>query len=146
MVSVERTFVVLKPRDVVREYLKDFAHAEQWDPGTETCRRTDTGPVAVGSSWHNVSTFRGRTTELDYRLERLDDDRVTFVGENKTATSTDDIRLAEAGVDRGQTTVTYRADIAFHGLAKLAGPILQREFERLADETRDQMTRSINAL
>lgn len=146
MVSVERSFVVLKPRDVVRDYLKDFANAEQWDPGTQTCRPTSPGPVAVGSTWHNVSQFRGRTTELEYRLDRLDDDRLTFVGENKTATSTDDIRLAEAGVDRGQTTITYRADIAFHGLAKLAGPILQREFERLADETRDQMTRSVNAL
>lgn len=146
MVSVERTFVVLKPRQVVLDYLKDFARAEEWDPGTQTCRRTDAGPVAVGATWHNVSQFRGRTTELDYRLERMDDDRLTFVGQNKTATSTDDISLAETGVDRELTSVTYRADIAFHGLAKLAGPILQREFERLADETRDQMTRSINAL
>ena len=146
MVSVERSFVVLKPRDVVREYLKDFANAEQWDPGTQTCRQTTPGPVVVGSTWHNVSQFRGRTTELEYRLDRLDDDRLTFVGENRTATSTDDIRFEETGVDRGQTTITYRADIEFHGLAKLAGPVLQREFERLADETRDQMTRSINAL
>ncbi|MFI7588069.1 SRPBCC family protein [Spongisporangium articulatum] len=143
MVTVERTFVVLKPRDVVLDYLKDFAHAEEWDPGTKYCRRNDSGPVAVGSTWHNVSEFNGSETELEYRLETLEPGRLTFVGNNKTATSTDDITLVD---NETGTTITYRANIAFHGIAKLAGPFLQRTFEKLADETREQMTRTINAL
>ena len=146
MVSVERSFVVLKPRAVVLEYLKDFAHAEEWDPGTQSCTRTDTGSIGVGSTWHNVSQFWGRSTELEYRLAALEAGRLTFVGENRTATSTDDITLDEAGVDKDQTRITYRADVEFRGIAKLAGPLLQRTFERLADETREQMKRKINSL
>jgi hypothetical protein len=51
------------------EYLKDFTHAEEWDPGTQTCTRNDAGPIAVGTSWHNVSKIFGVTTELTYTAD-----------------------------------------------------------------------------
>ncbi len=138
MVQVQRTFTVAAPLEEVVDYLKDFAHAEAWDPGTKSCRRKDGGPVVTGSSWHNVSEFRGRETELDYELVRLTADHLTFRGTNKTATSTDDLSFAAEG-DR--TTITYTASIEFHGLAKLAGPFLRSEFERLGDEVVTTMTR-----
>jgi carbon monoxide dehydrogenase subunit G len=143
VVSVQRSFVVSRPMAEVVGYLEDFSHAEAWDPGTERCTRTDSGAVAVGSRWHNVSQFRGRQTELDYELVRRDPDRLTFRGTNKTATSTDDMSFATAGQG---TSITYRANVEFHGLAKLAGPLIQRGFEKLADETVSQLTRVINAL
>lgn len=143
MVTVERTFTVAKHVDLVVEYLKDFSRAEVWDPGTRSCRRVDQGPVSEGSLWKNVSVFRGRETELDYRLFRLRPDRLTFVGENKTATSTDDLTFRT--VPEG-TAITYRAHIVFHGLAKLADPFLRREFERLGDEVSRLMPQAINAL
>jgi carbon monoxide dehydrogenase subunit G len=143
VISVERTFVVTPPMDTVVGYLKDFSHAEAWDPGTERCVRTGNGEIGVGSTWHNVSQFRGRTTELDYELVRLDVDRLTFRGTNKTATSTDDLSFAAAGTG---TSITYRAQVEFHGLAKLAGPLLQRTFNGLADDTVEQMTRVLGSL
>lgn len=53
--KVTRSFPVNPPPAVVRAYLIDFAHAEQWDPGTRSCERIDSGPVQVGARWHNVS-------------------------------------------------------------------------------------------
>jgi carbon monoxide dehydrogenase subunit G len=143
MVQVERTVTVRTPVDRVAGYLADFAHTEEWDPGTVRCTRSDAGPVAVGAQWHNVSEFRGKETELDYRLTRFDPDRVRFVGENKTATSTDDFTLTP-GPDG--TTVHYRATIVFHGLAKLASPLLKREFERLGDEVVPALTGALEKL
>jgi carbon monoxide dehydrogenase subunit G len=143
MVAVIRKFTVQQPVEVVVDYLKDFARAEEWDPGTKTCRRTDAGDVRVGSRWHNVSEFRGRETELEYELARLEPTHLTFVGKNKTATSTDDLTFEAAGAG---TAITYRATIEFHGLAKLAGPFLQSTFEKLGDETQQQMTRVLNGL
>ena len=143
VVSVRRTFTVTPARDVVVGYLQDFARAESWDPGTTSCRRTDTGPIQVGSTWHNVSQFRGRETELDYELTRLEPNRLTFVGKNKTATSTDDMTFTDSA---GGTAVDYRATIDFHGLAKLAGPFLQSTFEKLGDETQQQMTTTLDGL
>jgi carbon monoxide dehydrogenase subunit G len=141
--NVERPFTVDRPVEAVVEYLKDFANAERWDPGTVTCTRTGGGPVQVGSRWHNVSKFKGEETELDYRLERLEANRLTFVGENKTATSTDDLTLRPAG---SGTEITYHAHIVFHGLAKVADPFLKSEFEKLGDEVVVSMTEAVESL
>ena len=143
MVNAERTFSVQPQPDVVVEYLSNFAHAERWDPGTVSCTRKDDGPIRTGSTWHNVSKFKGKETELTYELTRWDADHLIFVGKNKTATSTDDITITAEGTG---STITYRANIEFHGLAKLAGPFLKSEFERLGDQTVKTMTSTLNAL
>ena len=131
MVDVSRTLTVRAPLPAVVEYLTDFARAEEWDPGTVSCTKITDGPVAVGTEWRNVSEFRGKETTLTYRLERVEDRRLVFVGRNKTATSTDDLTFAESG---DGTTVTYSAHVVFHGLARLADPFVKKEFDRLGDE------------
>ncbi|MFI6305434.1 SRPBCC family protein [Amycolatopsis thailandensis] len=143
MVHVHRTITVRTPAQTVVDYLKDFAHAEAWDPGTVSCTRADTGPIVVGTQWHNVSEFRGKKTELTYRLDRLDAERVVFVGSNKTATSTDDLTVSEK---HGTTTISYHATIEFHGLAKLADPFLKRQFEKMGDELVPEMQKALEAL
>ena len=144
MVSVTRTFTVSTPIEKVVEYLSDFSNAEQWDPGTKSCKRVDTGTVREGSSWSNVSEFRGKETSLDYRLLKLQPRRLVFEGRNKQATSTDDINFSPAG---DGTSITYEANIAFHGLLKLVGwARVQGEFNKLGDQTAEQMTRVLNAL
>ena len=143
MIDVERTFVVAKPVDVVVNYLKDFANAEHWDPGTKTCTQETPGPVQVGTTWHNVSEIKGHETELSYRLEELSPNHIKFVGENKSATSIDDLTFAEAGTG---TSITYHSHVEFHGVAKIASPFLQGEFKELGETTERQITEVINAL
>ncbi|MFI6979103.1 SRPBCC family protein [Embleya sp. NPDC050154] len=140
MVDVQRTFTVPRPIDEVVSYLRDFSHAVHWDPGTHECTRIDSGPIGVGSRWHNVSEFRGRHTELAYELTRSEPARLTFVGTNKTATSTDDLTFEPAG---SSTKITYRSHVRFHGLARLADPFLRREFERLGDELLRTLPRAV---
>lgn len=135
--------VVNKPVDIVVEYLRDFSRAEQWDPGTKSCERNDSGPVGEGSNWDNVSVFRGRETRLTYTLTRLEANRLTFVGTNKTATSTDDIMLQPDG---DGTSISYHANIEFKGLAKLAGPFLGSDLKQLGDDTKEKLTQVINDL
>ena len=132
MVHVTRTFTVDRPSDAVLAYLADFGHADQWDPGTQTCTRIDDGPVAVGARWHNVSRILGKETDLEYTLEQLEEHRIVLVGRNKTATSTDDITVHPTD---GGSEVTYDATVELHGLAKLGSPVLQVQFEKLGDQT-----------
>ncbi len=145
VIKVERSFDVNRQPDIVVNYLKDFANAVEWDPGTKRCVQQDTGPIQVGTTWDNVSEIRGRETELTYRLTRLEPGHLIFQGTNKTATSTDDITITASG-DGAGSSITYRAEIQFNGLAKLAGPFLAREFERLGDETRDSIIAAVARL
>ena len=143
MTTVSRTFTVTTPPAAVVDYLKDFSNAEEWDPGTEKCTRLDTGPVRVGSRWHNESKIAGVSTELDYELVELTDDRIVLVGKNKTATSTDTLTVLphESGSE-----VTYEAVIEMNGAAKLAAPLVKLVFEKVGSDTEDQMVEAINKL
>jgi carbon monoxide dehydrogenase subunit G len=142
MVDVTRTFTVPRPPADVVAYLADFTNAVQWDPGTVRCERLDDGPVRPGARWHNVSKVLGRETDLDYELVTMDPDHVVLRGRNRTATSTDDITVLPAA---DGTEVTYHAHIEFHGVAKLAEPLMQRVFENLGDETVEGIRRGLGA-
>lgn len=144
MITVQREIRTPKPMADVVAYLSDFSNAEQWDPGTVTCQRIGGGPIAVGATFANVSTFRGKQTQLRYELTRLDPDHLVFLGANKTVTSTDDISFAADPT--GGTVLTYQATLVFHGLAKLATPFLRKAFEGLGDDTQEQLTRVLGSL
>lgn len=143
MPTVSRTFSVSPPPATVVDYLKDFAHTEDWDPGTQTCTRTDTGAIAEGASWHNVSNIFGVTAELTYVLRELTDDKLVFVGTNKSSTSTDTISVVPDGTG---SKLTYHADLEMHGVAKLMNPVMKLVFEKLANDTEKQMVTVLNGL
>ncbi|WP_033220559.1 SRPBCC family protein [Kitasatospora phosalacinea] len=136
MIEVVREIPVRRPAGEVLEYLADFAHAVEWDPGTVECVRVGAGGVVPGARWRNVSVFRGRRTELVYELAARESDRLVFVGRNRTVTARDEITVGPAP---GGTVVRYRARLRFHGLARLAGPFVRGEFERLADAAARRM-------
>lgn len=144
MLVTERTFVVNRPTEAVLSYLQDFAHAEEWDPGTVTCTQRTPGPVAVGTVWDNVTSVLGRKTQIDYRLTVLEPHRVVFVGKNKASQSTDDIRIMPR--DGGSSTITYRSEIVFHGPWVVFQYLLKPVFNRLGDETRDKITAAVHRL
>jgi uncharacterized protein YndB with AHSA1/START domain len=133
MLTVERNLTIDRPIHDVFEYLSDFTHTEQWDPGTVSTTRTDDGPLGVGATFHNISMFRGKKTELDYEISRYDaGSLLEFTGNNKTATARDHLEFSG---DAASTTVRYRATFEFHGVARLAAPFLRRGLDNLADET-----------
>jgi len=144
MTTVSRTFTVTPQPATVIDYLQDFGHAEEWDPGTESCTRNDSGPIKVGSSWHNVSKIAGISTELTYTLEKLTDDTIVLVGRNETATSTDTMTVVPAA--EGGSEVTYEAVIEMKGAAKLGAPLVKVVFEKIGSDTEDDMTQVLNRL
>ena len=140
---MSRTFTVKPTPDVVVDYLADFTHAEEWDPGTESCTRLDSGPIQVGSRFHNESKIAGVSTELVYELITLDADKVVLRGENDSATSTDTITVTPQD---GGSEITYEAVIEAKGVGKLAEPLMKLVFERIGSETEEKMTEVLNRL
>ncbi|WP_231974526.1 SRPBCC family protein [Pseudonocardia sp. HH130630-07] len=124
---------VSTPAETVLGYLADFGHSEVWDPGTKSCTRSDDGgPIGIGATWHKVSLFNGRESELTCTLVDRTGSRLAFVGENPTIMATDELLVEPA--DDGGSVVTYRTEVRFKGLLKLAALFLRREFERIGDE------------
>lgn len=143
MPTVSRQFSVKPPPTQVVEYLKHFENTEEWDPGTQTCTRTSSGQVGEGATWHNVSKIFGVTAKLTYTLKELTESKLVFVGENKSSTSRDTITVDAAGTG---SRLTYRADLAMKGAAKVLNPVMKLVFEKLANDTEKQMTTVLNRL
>jgi carbon monoxide dehydrogenase subunit G len=145
MTTVSRTFDVRPQPAVVIDYLKDFGHAEEWDPGTESCTRQDSGPVQVGSTWHNVSKIAGVSTALTYPRQGLAGDPITLAGHTKTARSVDTITVVPRPDGPG-SRITYEAVIELKGAAKIADPVMKIVFEKIGSDTEDDMTTVLNRL
>ncbi len=143
MTTTTRTFSVTPAPETVVNYLKDFANAEEWDPGTVSCTQIGAGPVAVGTSWNNVSKIAGNETELVYTLEELTDDKIVLVGKNDQATATDTITVRPDGTG---SEITYAAELEMHGAAKLLTPVMKLVFEKLGNDTEDDMVSVLNRL
>lgn len=142
-IIVERTFHTSAPAATASAYLADFAHTQEWDPGTVRCRRLDHGPLAVGARWENTSRFRGREATLDYRLATREPHRLVFEGFNRTVRATDDISIRAH--DEG-AAVTYRATLRFRGVLRFAEPLLRGAFEELADAVESRLPQVLDAL
>jgi carbon monoxide dehydrogenase subunit G len=143
MPTVSRTFSVSPPPQQVIDYLKDFANAVEWDPGTQRCTRIDSGAIVEGASWHNVSKIFGVTAELTYTLDSLSDSNIVLIGKNKSSTSIENISID--AVNTG-SVITYRNELEMHGPLKLLNPVLKLAFEKLANETEQQLTSVLNRL
>ncbi|MDL5154658.1 SRPBCC family protein [Actinomycetospora termitidis] len=144
MPTVTRTATSHAPLETVRDYLRDFSNAPEWDAGTITCEPVDPAtPVGVGKQWTNVSEFRGRQTTLTYTLEADEPERIRIVGRNKTVTSEDEMELSSLG---DVTTVRYTATFTFHGAAKLATFALIPALQKLADDAERSLQAALSKL
>lgn len=128
-----RTVTTRRSPDEVFAYLADFTRTEEWDAGTVRTTRVH-GDGGVGTRYENVSRFLGRRTELTYVVEESDPPkRLRLRGENKTVVTHDTMTLR--ALPDGGTEITYRAEFAFQGIARLVSPLLSPAFKRLGDES-----------
>ena len=143
MVQLSKTVVVDKPIDVVFRYLADFTTTGEWDPATvRTVRQAGDG--GVGTTYQNTSRFLGRETNLDYRVVDLRrDQRIQLRGENKTLVAVDTMTFRRVS---GGTEVTYTADFAFKGIAKVVAPVLRPALDKLGDNAAGGMRSALQRL
>lgn len=66
-----------------------------------------------------------------------------LVGNNDTATSTDNITVMPEGTG---SSITYEAVIEMKGAAKLTAPLVKVVFEKIGSDTEDDMTAVLNRL
>ncbi len=136
MPSVSRTFTTTASPEVAFAYLADFTNAEEWDPGTWSCERIS-GDGGVGTTYRNISSFLGREVELTYTTAELaPPTRVHLRGTNEQFEGHDLFEIRASG--KG-SEVTYRADMSFSGITRLATPVVAAYLPLLASKTVDQL-------
>jgi uncharacterized protein YndB with AHSA1/START domain len=141
---ITRTVTTDYPRAAVFAYVSDFTTTTQWDPGTIRTVRTS-GEGDIGTEYHNISRFLGRTTELTYVVTRLQPgEMISLRGENKTVVAQDTMTVRT--LPDGRTELTYRAEFTFTGASRLIAPLLAPAFRRLGDSAQEGLSRALTEL
>jgi Polyketide cyclase / dehydrase and lipid transport len=138
MARYRGTVVSTRSAEETFDYMANFANAADWDPGTVTAERLDTGAVGLGSSFRLQVRVGSRTTRLDYRITAFDrPHRVVLLGESPTLRSEDTMTVvpaaAAAGEAAGGSTLTYEAVLTLKGLLAPANPLLGLVFRRVGN-------------
>ena len=141
--QIRKIVSVEKPIEAVFAYLSDFTTTTQWDPGTVLTVRSQ-GDGLIGTEYLNTSTFAGRQTQLTYVVEEFTPNQsIGLRGENKSVIARDTMTFREIGT---QTEVTYTADFAFKGLARLIAVFFKPAFARLGNEAEVGMAEALSQL
>jgi carbon monoxide dehydrogenase subunit G len=141
--KIQRTVETPAAPAAVFAYLSDFTTTTEWDPGTVSTTRVS-GAGDVGTEYRNVSRFLGRETELTYRVtEHTPDRRFALRGENKTVIAHDTMEIEPHGPG---SRVTYTADFAFSGVAKVVAPLLAPALKKLGDEAEEGLQKALAQL
>ena len=105
------------------DYVSEFEHTAEWDPGIAEARKLTDGPVRVGSEYDVVALFRGKRQRFRYRVTEFDEGRrIVLAGDGEKARSVDEIVVEPAG---SGSRITYRAEITLKGLRRIAEPLLK---------------------
>jgi hypothetical protein len=143
MPSVSRTFTTTAPPGAVFDYLADFTNTEEWDPGTRSCERIS-GDGGVGTTYRNVSSFLGRESEIIYTTVELErPTRIHLTGHNEQFDGHDVLGIRAHGTG---SEVTYTAEFAFSGAARLAVPVVAAYLPLLARRTVAQLRGCLDTL
>ena len=145
MAHVERTLTTTTDIHTVWDYLTDFRTTEEWDPPTVSTERTS-GDGGVGTTYHNVSSFLGSQSEVDYVVSAVEPlERFELRGDAGKSMDLHDTITFER-LPEGGTRVTYRAEFRTHGAAKLAEPLLPPGLKILGDKVAASMQERLDAL
>ncbi len=129
---VERTIETSCAQEAAFDFVADFSTTQAWDPGIPSARRLDGDPLGVGSRFELVSRFNGKEQTLTYEVTTYDRPRsITLVGDGANFHGVDVISFAPR--DGAGTAVTYRADLALKGVARLAEPFIGGKLDAMSD-------------
>jgi len=111
-------------------FFADFSRVADWDPGVVEAQRLSEGEIGEGSRFSVTVSFLGRESTLEYAITAFEPGRrLVLAGGDDRIESIDEITFVPR---RGGTRVTYEARLALRGLARVADPLLDVVFQRIA--------------
>ncbi len=125
------------------DYLSDFTTAGEWDANTVSSELVKGDAKEVGAEYRVVTRFGGREMTLTYRTVELDRPRKVVLESGNSSTKITDTMSFEPTASG--TRVTYDANVAPRGLAKLLDPVLTLIFKRVGDNAAKGLREALGA-
>ena len=123
-------------------YLAAFDNIRDWEPSVVFARRLDEGALHVGSAFEVVVRQGSKETPLRYEVRSYDPTgSITVEALASAYRSLDTITVSPRGEG---SAMTYDALLEPRGLMRLATPLVNRSFKRLAEDAHRGLERVLN--
>jgi len=135
LIRIQEARTIPLPRHEAFEFVADFTHVEEWDPGITASAKIGNDEVGVGTQFAVESNFAGRSLPLTYTVEEWDaPERAVLYTETSRFSGRDTITFHE--VAEG-TAIDYVAEFQFKGVMRFIEPLLRPTFRKIGVEATD---------
>jgi hypothetical protein len=137
----ETTISCPAPADVVSDFMADFRHCADWDPGVSSAELLSGEPTQQGARFRVVAGGFPLVYEL---REHRGGAFVELYGTHPVMVSLDQITITPRA--DGSCDTTYRAQVDLRGPLRVFHPIFGPVFQRVGGRAGPGLTRALNAL
>jgi len=126
---IDHTFVVNRPRQAVFDYFADIENVPAWASNIRTERFTTDGGPRLGARFHEHAYLFGLSIKTDWEFVAYQPPQVFVVHSDSLmieTTCTYTFEETHAG-----TRVSWQYDSQFHGVFKVAAPVMPGVLLRL---------------
>ena len=124
------------------DYMADFTHAAEWDPGTKSAKRLDDGEIGVGSKFELVVEFAGNESPFTYEITEYERPERLVVESDSVAVHLTDTMTCTA--EGSASRLNYDARLDLKGWRKVTTPVMAVLFNRLCQKGRGGLERELN--
>ncbi len=122
MIRLKESIHVERPLVEVYNYISNFSHIQDWDPGVVSSIKRHQKVTGVGSQYDLVLKFGPFRPKMKYEITEYEPhSKVVLKGEGESYSASDTIIFTKTGIG---TQIDYQADIRFHRLGNYIEPIL----------------------
>lgn len=113
MIRLKESIHIKKNIKTVFDYVSDFSHIQDWDPGVVLSRKSQPDDTGVGSTYDLILKFGMFRPEMKYTITAYEPfSRVVLNGQGESFSVTDTIGFKKTAIG---TQIDYQADILFSG-------------------------------
>ncbi len=139
---LQETRVINQPLDEVFAYAADFTNSAEWDPGVDSAKAVEPGPVRVGSIYILEGSFGPSTLPMQYEVVEYEPPRrVVLTGRGEKFDALDSMEFTSSS--EGSTQVSYTAEITLFGPLRFLGPLMNWPLERMGKKALDGLVETL---
>jgi carbon monoxide dehydrogenase subunit G len=131
-----------RPLEEVFKYTADFSNSAEWDPGVDSAKADQPGPVKVGSSYSLEGTFGPSTLPMRYEVVEYEPPhRVVLQGRGERFDALDTMEFTDWS--EGSTRISYTAEITLFGPLRFLGPLMNWPLDRMGEKALDGLVETL---
>ena len=140
---LQETRTVNRPLEEVFAYAADFSNSAEWDPGVDSAKAVEPGPVMVGSLYSLEGNFGPSTLPMQYEVVEYEPPhRVVLKGRGEKFDALDTMEFTESS--DGSTRISYTAEITLLGPLRFLGPLMNWPLDRMGKKALDGLLETLD--